>query len=633
MSGFVGILHRDGRPVSSAQLAALAEALRARRPDGLVTWQRGAIGLAHGRVVTNAARDAEPQPVGLRDRFWIVGHVRLDARDDLVAALEGSGTHVARDTQDAALVLLAYGAWGSTCVERISGDFSFAIWDESQRRLFCARDRFGVRPFFFAQFGELFVFGNTLAGVRQHERVSARLYEPALADYLAAGHLLEVDKTFFVDIARLPPAHCLTVERTCATARRYWTLPVEPELHYRDERQYGEQFAQVLSQALADRRVPGATGLFMSGGIDSTLLATIGAGQLGGARGEPLGGLCVGAGASDREPEFARVAARALGMPLEILDEPGIRPFIGWQRPEGAGPEPDYNPYRNTLLKAAQQLARSTRVAVNGQGGDEVLWPEYALDEARRVGAPGLASGVLRAWRATGRRPALGLRLWLERLLGRQPEPWPTLPPWLNAHWACTTRIAERFRAFAERAGARPALPRATARERLTGVLWTPYLESHDAGITGVDLEVRWPYLDERVVRFALRLPAFPWCADKHLSRQLLQDRLPDEIVRRRKAVVTADPLLAFVKRHPDWHAALEPAGALPAYVDLALWRADCDEASRGSGPAALDTWARARVIGLNYWLGHQERGRCQLPHPASDLDRSSRSPHERQYA
>lgn len=635
MSGFVGIFHRDGRPVDGAQLEALTESLRFRGPDGSQTWRRGSIGLGHSRFVTHAARDGEVQPLSLDDRFWIAGHLRLDARDELIAALcHSEPSEESRECSDAALVLHAYRAWGAGCVQRIHGDFSFAIWDEPQRRLFCARDPFGVRPFFYAQFDDLFLFSNTLSSLRQHGRVSDRLYEPAVADYLAAGHLLDLDKTFFADIARLSPGQTLTVEGRHAKAVCYWTLPLEPELRYRNDREYVDQFAHVMSQALADRCLPGPSGLFLSGGLDSAVLATIGAGRLGRTPREQLTAICIASGPRDPEPELARLTSHALGMPLDALDAQQSEPFLGWQRSEGAGPEPDYNPYRSTLLDAARHLARSTRVALNGQGGDEVLWGEYALDEARRTNPVRVARGVVGAWRATGRRPALGLRLALARLFGRAPAPWPATPRWLNTQWIRAMQIPERFQAFADRNRVQPSLPRAAARQRLAAPIWTTYLESHDPGITGVGLETRWPFLDERVVRFALRLRPFPWCVYKHLSRRALQGLLPSEIVRRPKTVVTADPLVSYIESHPDWFRSMQPiSGALSAYVDLERWYADCADASRRASDAVLEVWALARVVGLNYWLGHEETGRRPHFSPCFDFDRSSRSPHERQHA
>ena len=102
MSGFLGLWQRDGRPVDPPSLAALAESLRFRGPDGLQTWTEGAVGFAHARFTTHAQRDAEAQPLGLAERYRLVGHVRLDAREELIASLPpfapSSAKRVSRDT-------------------------------------------------------------------------------------------------------------------------------------------------------------------------------------------------------------------------------------------------------------------------------------------------------------------------------------------------------------------------------------------------------------------------------------------------------------------------------------------------------------------------------------------------------
>src|SRR5689334_12903627 len=119
MSGFAGILQRDGRPIDAARFGALAGSLAFRAPDGTRTWHLRGIGLAHARLVTDPPRDGEPQPLALDNRLWIAGHIRLDARDELIAALQAP-----RESSDAALALRAYRAWGDACLDRLHGDFA-----------------------------------------------------------------------------------------------------------------------------------------------------------------------------------------------------------------------------------------------------------------------------------------------------------------------------------------------------------------------------------------------------------------------------------------------------------------------------------------------------------------------------
>jgi asparagine synthase (glutamine-hydrolysing) len=274
MSGFAGIFQRDGQPADRTELERLKRFLLRRPADAAQDWLRGSIGLTHARFTTDPARDGEAQPLVLDDRFWIAGHIRLDAREELSAALDAP-----RECSDTALVLRAYRAWGEACLERVHGDFAFAIWDEREQRLTCARDRFGVRPFFYAPRADTFVFANTLECVRRHPRVVTTLDETAIADYLVAGHLLEPQLTFFAGIRRLPPAHVLVVTAQAMTLKRYWSLPVEAQLRHRDARTYVQQFVELLGRSVADRVPSGPVALHLSGGLDSGCIGAALAGR------------------------------------------------------------------------------------------------------------------------------------------------------------------------------------------------------------------------------------------------------------------------------------------------------------------------------------------------------------------
>ena len=110
-------------------------------------------------------------PTSLGDRLFITADARIDARDELCARLRDCGRDLALDLPDPELVLHAYDAWGEGCLRHLLGDFSFALWDASRRKLFCAVDALGVRPFFYADRGGLFVGSNSLACVRLHDKV------------------------------------------------------------------------------------------------------------------------------------------------------------------------------------------------------------------------------------------------------------------------------------------------------------------------------------------------------------------------------------------------------------------------------------------------------------------------------
>src|SRR5262249_55055141 len=140
--------------------------------------------------------ETERQPLTLDGKLWLIADARIDGRAELIAELEaklrrkvrfresGNGTGPERLPNDAELILLAYEAWGEDCGAHLIGDFVFAIWDSGERRLFCGRDHFGVKLFYYALVGKTFVFSNTLECLRLHPLVSDNLNEVAIGDYL-----------------------------------------------------------------------------------------------------------------------------------------------------------------------------------------------------------------------------------------------------------------------------------------------------------------------------------------------------------------------------------------------------------------------------------------------------------------
>ncbi len=147
MSGFVCILHRDGAPIERALLQSLTDFLSYRGPDARESWIDGSIGMGHALLRTTHESKSERQPASLEGRYWIVADARLDAREQLIVELHRAKRDVRANASDCELILQAYAAWGTLCIDRLTGDFSFAVWDAGHKQLFCARDHFGIKPF------------------------------------------------------------------------------------------------------------------------------------------------------------------------------------------------------------------------------------------------------------------------------------------------------------------------------------------------------------------------------------------------------------------------------------------------------------------------------------------------------
>src|SRR5579859_731395 len=255
MSGIVGIVHFDGSPVDSGLLRKLTDFLIFRGPDAQQTWIRDNVGFAHTLFKTTEESERDSQPLTLDGKTWIVADARIDAREELFAALKAAGeiNIVPPCWTDAELILRAYRAWREDCVEHLLGDFSFGIWDDSKKHLFCARDHMGVKPFYYAQLGSCVIFSNTLDCIRHDPRISARLNDLAIADFLLFGFNQEPATTSFAEIRRIPPAHCATWSRDDFSIRRYWSLPVDDPIFYGRAEAYTEHFHDLLRKCVADR--------------------------------------------------------------------------------------------------------------------------------------------------------------------------------------------------------------------------------------------------------------------------------------------------------------------------------------------------------------------------------------------
>ena len=275
MSGIVGMYERGGAPLDRALLQALAHFISYCGPDARDTWSHGPVGLGHTMLRTTRASQCERQPASLGGRLWITADARVDCRDELLGKLterEG-GKHSGPIATDSDLILRAYAVWGADCVQHLRGDFAFAIWDAQQKLLFCARDHFGIKPFYYSELGELFLFSNVLDCLRQHPEMSADLNDAAIGDFLLFGLNCDVATTTFRDIRRLPPAHCMTVSSEGLRIQRYWSAPTEGRIRYQRAEDYVEHFQILLQAAVSDRMAADRTGILLSGGLDSGTVA------------------------------------------------------------------------------------------------------------------------------------------------------------------------------------------------------------------------------------------------------------------------------------------------------------------------------------------------------------------------
>ena len=606
MSGIVAIFHRDGAPIERALLQSLVDFLSCRGPDAHETWMGASIGLGHTLLRTTRESFAERQPAGFEGRYWITADARLDGREELLAALDLLRSDIGLSIPDSELILQAYAKWGAACVEHLRGDFSFVIWDEHNKHLFCGRDQFGIRPFYYASVGPVVILSNTLDCIRRHPAVSGRLNDLAIADFLLFDMIREPAATSFADIHRLPPAHTLVCGPIGISLRRYWVLPVSAPIHHKRTMECVEQFRELLDQAVADRLRTNHVAVLMSGGLDSPTVAASAQRVL--TRTGSVAGLCAYTEVFERlipdeERYYAGLVAEALKIPIDFHanDQTGLRKDLN--RQDYCWPEPVHSPGAEGGPARMRQIALRNRVALTGFGADpglSCLLSVYFLDLLRKRQFGQALAGAMRYLVAERRFSRLYLRTRWNRWFASKGQA-PQYPGWLNRDLEKSLALRERWEALQQ-----PSIPNAAVRpvayEAMLDPTWPMLFEGCDSGVTRIPLEVCHPFFDLRLVDFLLALPVLPWCSDKELLREAARGILPDTVRLRRKSPLPADPLIALLQQPASaWVDSFEGVPELARYVERPLIPKVFGEKDPWTA------WIHLRPLSLNFWLRSQE--------------------------
>ena len=610
MSGIVGIFHRNGAPVERALLQSLVDFLAYRGPDDRGCWADSSIGLGHTLLRTTRESAGERQPAELASRYWITADARLDGRVDLLNELDLS-RRIEQSVPDSELILRAYAKWGSECLGHLRGDFAFAVWDSRNQQLFCARDQFGIKPFYYASVGSVLVFSNTLDCIRRHPAVSDRLNDLAIADFLLFEMIREPAATSFEDIHRLPPAHSLTCDQGDMSVRRYWKLPVSAPLHHKRPSDCVEQFQELLDLAVADRMRTDNVAIFMSGGLDSPTVAASAQRIL--AHDGSAAGLCAYTEVFDRlipheEGRYAKLVADRLKIPIEFqADDMGLRQYRHHE--DSAWPEPVHSPGSDGGVAQMRQIAARNRVALTGYGADPALCCLLSVHFSHllKKGQFGRALGDARRFLTVeGRFSRLYLRKRWQRWFASEVHDY-HYPGWLNPDLEKSLGLRERWGALT-RASTPNTAARRVAYEAMVDPIWPATFEGGDPGVTRIPLEVCYPFFDLRLVDLLLALPALPWCSDKELLREAARGILPDAVRLRRKSPLLADPLIALLQQPESaWVDSFEGVPELGRYVERRLIPKVFGEND------ALAAWIHLRPFSLNFWLRSQKASAIRM--------------------
>lgn len=283
MCGIAGIFNLNGAPVSPVILRKMTDAIAHRGPDGEGFYNDGFIGLGHRRLAIIDLSPAGHQPMIERSGQVVLSYNgEIYNFNELRSELESLG-HQFHSRTDSEVVLNAWKEWGKDCVLRFNGMFAFAIWDKREQSLFLVRDRYGIKPLYYACWGSTFLFGSEQKAILEHPDARREVDNIAMLEYFTFQNIF-TDSTLLKNIKLLPPASvaCIPLgSNGTPKITQYWDYHfAEPEQAV-DAREYREELDRLMQQAVRRQLVTDVElGSYLSGGMDSGTLTALAAKDL-----------------------------------------------------------------------------------------------------------------------------------------------------------------------------------------------------------------------------------------------------------------------------------------------------------------------------------------------------------------
>lgn len=281
MCGIAGILHLDGAPASPVLLKRMTDAIAHRGPDGEGHWTEGNVAIGHRRLAIIDLSPAGHQPMISADHRYVLSYNgEVYNFQELRSELQAKG-YWFRSKTDSEVVLNALAEWGEKAVNRFNGMFALALWDRKEKRLFLARDRYGIKPLYYSSQGNTFSFGSEQKAILSLPGFERRLDKPALLEYFTFQNLF-TDRTLLEDIKILPAGHYawldLRSDRPVLQRIQYWDYDFREPAERASTEEYREELDRLFQQAVNRQLVSDVElGTYLSGGMDSGSITAIAA--------------------------------------------------------------------------------------------------------------------------------------------------------------------------------------------------------------------------------------------------------------------------------------------------------------------------------------------------------------------
>ena len=391
MCGVTGLINLDGASVSPVILKKMTDAIAHRGPDGEGHWIEENIGLGHRRLAIIDLSSAGHQPKVSADNRWVLSYNgEIYNYRELRADLEAEGLWF-RSQTDTEVVLYALAHWGIKALLKFNGMFALALWDRKEKSLLIARDRYGIKPLYYARQGNRFAFGSEQKAITAHPEFQKRLNKQALLEYFTFQNIF-TNQTLLDDVYLLPAGHyaIFNGKKIQMSCHQYWDYRFREPEHDVDKKEYLEELDRLFNQAV-NRQLVGDVelGAYLSGGMDSGSITAIAAQQFPNLKSFTVGfDLSSASGLelafderATAESMSARFKTEHYEMVLKAGDMERCLPNLAWhlEEPRVGQSYPNYY--------AAKIASKFVKVVLAGSGGDELFggypWRYYRAANAQ----------------------------------------------------------------------------------------------------------------------------------------------------------------------------------------------------------------------------------------------------------
>ncbi|HKQ58839.1 MAG TPA: asparagine synthase (glutamine-hydrolyzing) [Candidatus Eisenbacteria bacterium] len=565
------------------------------------------VGFAHRRLSIVDLSPAGHQPMcDPQGRCWIVYNGEIYNHVEIRQELEGLGVAF-RSTSDTEVILAAYLQWGAACLERFNGMFALAIWDTRSRELFCARDRFGVKPFYYQWDGRGFAFASEPGALvlTQPRRITPRL--AAIRDLVALDWVDHEAHTFFAGLMQLPGGHYLVLGERGLAIRRWWALDPSRRATGNPEAWLNE-FAARFDDAVRLRlRADVEVGSCLSGGLDSSAVVTTAATMLE----RPIHAFTVAydEGPAYDERSFVSATVEAARARSDVVVPDGTDFWDTFERLAERQDEPTAGPgvYSQWHVMALAHR-HGLKVLLDGQGGDETLagyW-RYLPLRLRDLLAEGRFGEFARNLGPVADRLGLSTTLALvaEPLLPAQ-----VFAPLRRQFGQGKDRaLSASLRRLPEETLQPPGgYPTSVSRQQAFDTLQRllpSLLRYEDRNSMAFSIETRLPFLDYRLVEFVFSLPdeqRLEGTTTKAIMRRALGGRIPPAVLRRQDKMGFETPTDVWLRSRfaNDVRTRLLRDSPLHDWLEPAVLETELEEYLSGRRAIGLQIW---RWLSLEAW-------------------------------